>query len=137
MLNSQSMSSGNVISNAYMDRSPRYVAHWKIAIVCEDNGEREIFHGRTYELSMGGASVLCDRNIFEQGKVTVLLVLPWYKGTQKEKVVVIKSRMVYSVFSSDNHQFRIGLQFLNFHKDEGHFIEMALQSRRMITTFKE
>ena len=69
------------------DRSPRYVAHWKIAIVSDHFGEKEIYHGRTYEVSMTGASILSEHNVFLEGYVTILLALPWYRGKQKEKII--------------------------------------------------
>jgi hypothetical protein len=117
---------------SYVERAPRYVAHWRIAIVYEADGKNEIFHGRTYEVSLSGASILSDHNILVHSSVTVLLELPWYKGKQKKKIIEIKSRMVYTIFSSENGQFRTGLQFLSFKKGEEHYIETALKDRRRI-----
>jgi len=119
--------------NPPVDREPRYVAHWRIAIVYEDDEKNEIFHGRTYEVSLKGASIFSDHNIFFTGRVTILLAVPWYRGKQKEKIIEIKGRMVYTILSSDGHQFRIGLQFLSFKEGEERYIAVGLQDRRLIT----
>ncbi len=119
-------------SNTLIPREPRYVAHWKIAIVYNDHGKNEIFHGRTYEVSLSGTSIFSDHNIFVTDDVTVLLALPWYTSKQKEKIIEIRGRMAYTILSSENHQFRIGLQFLSFQKGEEHYIATSLKDRRQI-----
>ena len=123
----------NVTKDEFVDRSPRYVAHWKIAVVNVDcSGQKEIYHGRTYEVSLTGASILSDHNIFFEGHIIILLALPWYKGKQKEKIIEIKGRMVYTIFSSEGYQFRTGLQFLSCKEGEAHYIEKALRDKRRV-----
>ena len=116
-----------------IDRAPRYIAHWKIAIVYDDGkGDKEIYYGRTYEVSMTGASILSDHNVFFEGDIYILLALPWFRGKQKERIFRIRGRMVYTILSSEGNQFRTGLQFLSCEKGEAQYIEMALQGRRRV-----
>lgn len=133
MSNEKNNKLGNVTKDKIVDRAPRYAAHWKIAIVnVNTSGQREIYHGRTYEVSLTGASILSDHNVFFEGDIFILLALPWYKGMQKEKIIEIRGRMVYTIFSSEGHQFRTGLQFISCKKGEAHYIEKALRGKRRI-----
>jgi c-di-GMP-binding flagellar brake protein YcgR len=108
---------------------PRYRVHWKVLIVHEQSGTRQIFKGRTHDLSIKGASIYSDHNIFVEGKVTVYLVMPTLDGDLGEKVIEIESRMVYTVLASNQHQFRIGLHFLKF-KGNGHRLLSENLARR-------
>ncbi len=99
-------------------KHPRYRVHWRVAIVHENRGRSEIFHGRTHDLSLNGASLYSDHNIFVEGEVTALLAMPALKSGEPEKIIEIHSRMAYTILAANHHQFRIGLHFLRF-KDEG------------------
>lgn len=108
---------------------PRYRVHWKVLIVHEQSGTKQIFKGRTHDLSIKGASIHSDRNIFVEGKVTVYLVMPTLAGDLGEKIIEIESRMAYTVLASNQHQFRIGLHFLKF-KENGHRLLSENLARR-------
>ena len=110
-------------------RAPRYAVHWKIGILYEKDGKREIFHGRTFEVSASGSSFLSQHNIFKDGNVKVLLALPWYRDNQQEKVIEIEARIIHTILSSENQSFRTGLQFISFKDDKGHFLEIALRDQ--------
>lgn len=115
-----------------LDRKhPRYSVHWRVAIVYNNRGQNEIFHGKTHDLSVEGASVYSDHNIFVEDPVKVLLAIPSHSSNQSDRIVEINSRMVYTVLAANHHQFRIGLHFLRF-KDDGHrFLQSNLSKRSM------
>jgi hypothetical protein len=120
-------------SNAAEHRKqPRYRVHWRVAIVHEKDGRNEIFHGRTHDLSLNGASIYSDHNIFVEEPVTVLLAMPPIAPDQSEIIIEISSRMVYTLLASNHHQFRIGLHFLRFKADGRKLLADNLANRNPI-----
>jgi len=104
---------------------PRYLVRWRIAIVYEGSCGGKTFYGRANDICMGGMSVLCDHNIFFENEVTLLLALPPLSPREKEKILEISSRMVYTVLS--NQSFRVGLKFLSFKEGEKKLLENRLK----------
>lgn len=104
-------------SSAEHRKHPRYRVRWKVFIAHQWNGQEQIFSGRTHDLSLKGASVYSDHNIFVEGKVTVYLVMPTLVADLGEHIIEIESRMVYTVLASNQRQFRIGLHFLKFREN--------------------
>ena len=121
-------------SGAEQRKHPRYRVHWRVAIVHGKEGKHEIFHGRTHDLSISGASVYSDHNIFVEEPVSVLLAMPPLTAESREKIVEIRCRMVYTVLASSHHQFRIGLHFLHF-KGEGRNLLLENLSQRSALAF--
>jgi len=105
--------------------------HWKVAIVFNESDERPSFHGETAEISVEGASILTDHNIFTHNPVTLLLAIPPMHPGQRQKVIEIDARIMYTVHSSQHGRFRIGIHFHAF-KDEGKaFLDRNLKQRAM------
>lgn len=111
-------------------KNVRYHVHWQVAIVYDHKGKNEIFHGKTHDLSMDGASVYSDHNIFVEDSVIVLLAIPSISTNKSEKIIEVHSRMIYTVLAANHHQFRIGLHFLRFQND-GHQVLEANLARRL------
>lgn len=109
----------------------RHPIHWRIAIVHKNGDKNDIYHGRTNDLSVWGASVLVDHNIFMMSEVVLLLAIPPLHAGQKETIVEIQCRMAYTVLDSEQSQFRIGIRFLHF-KGEGKRILSDVLSKRVI-----
>ncbi len=109
----------------------RYPIHWRIALVHKTGDKNDIYHGRTHDLSMWGASILVERNIFVMSEVVILLAIPPLHMGQKETIIEIQCSMVYTVLDSEENQFRIGMRFLNF-KGEGKRILSDILSKRVI-----
>lgn len=105
-------------SGSELRKHIRYRVHWPVAVVHERDGRSEIFHGRTHDLSVNGASIYADHNIFTEEPVTVLLAMPPLSADQREIILEIHSRMAYTVLAANHHQFRIGLHFVRF-KENG------------------
>ena len=96
----------------------RHPIHWRIAMVHKNGSRNDIYHGHTNDLSMWGASILVDHNIFVMSDVVLLLAIPPQHAGQKETIVEIQCRMVYTVLDSEHGRFRIGIRFRHF-KGEG------------------
>ena len=109
----------------------RHPIHWRIAIVHKNGDKNDIYHGRTHDLSVWGASILVDHNIFMMTEVVMLLAIPPLHAGQKEIIVEIQCRMAYTVLDSEQSQFRIGIRFLSF-KGEGKRILSDILSKRQI-----
>lgn len=108
---------------------PRFHVRWQVAIVFEQRGENHTFHGRTHDLSLAGASVYSEHNIFVEEPVRVLLAVPSFATNKPPRIIEITARMIYTVLSSDHQQFRTGLHFLRFKDDGRHVLEEGLSKR--------
>ena len=108
----------------------RHPVHWRTAIIHKNVDRNDIFHGRTYDLSVNGASILIHHNIFRPEVVMLLAVPPLHAG-QKETLIEIHCHMVYTVLDSEQSQFRIGLHFLSF-KGDGKNILTEILSKRVV-----
>lgn len=101
------------------------------------NGEqKELFHGRTHDLSIGGASVYSDNNILVKQPVDVMLALPRLSSKQSEKIIEIHCQMLYTVLIYNHHQFRIGLHFLRFMENGRSLLEDCLSNRTPLPVLK-
>ena len=109
----------------------RHPIHWRIALVHKNGDKNDIYHGRTHDLSLWGASLLVDHNIFMMSEVVLLLAIPPLHMGQKETILEIQCRMVYTVLDSEHSQFRIGIRFLSF-KGDGKRILSDILSKRVI-----
>lgn len=118
-----------IANNAEHRDHPRYRAHLQVAIVYENKGQSEIFHGRTHDVSMSGASVYSDNNIFVEEPVKILLAIPPQCSNQSKRIIEIHSQMVYTVMPANHHKFRIGLHFLRFKGDGSALLDAYLANR--------
>jgi len=109
----------------------RHPIHWRIALIHKKNDKNETFHGVTHNLSVSGASILVDRNIFVKAEVVILLAIPPLHVGQRETILEIQSTMAYTVLDSEESRFRIGLHFLHF-KGEGKRILHDILSKRTL-----
>jgi c-di-GMP-binding flagellar brake protein YcgR len=119
------------VASAEHRRLYRYPVHWRIALVHKNGDKNDIYHGRTHDLSAGGASVFVDHNIFVMSEVVLLLAIPPLHPGQKETLIEIDCRMAYTILDSEQSRFRIGLRFLHF-KGEGKRILSDILSKRVI-----
>lgn len=111
--------------------APRFILHWRAAIVHKNNsGKEEIFHGRTRDISTSGMAICSERNVFTNTLVTVLLAVPPLNPGEKQKVIEVQSKMVYTVHSSTGHGFRIGLRFIKFKGDGKKVLTLQLEHRQ-------
>ncbi len=106
------------MGNKELRESPRYLVHWKIALVFDETENKPIFHGRTFDLSATGTAMLTRHNVYTEAPVTVLLAPPPLNRGASMRVIEINAQQVYSVYSGAASCFRLGLRFLKF-KDDG------------------
>ena len=106
----------------------RHPVHWRAAIIHKNMDRNDIFHGRTHDLSVSGASVFIHHNIFRPEVVMLLAVPPLHAG-QKETIIEIHCHMAYTVLDSEQSQFRVGLRFLSFKGDGRNILAKILSTR--------
>lgn len=115
---------------AIENREPRrLVVHWRIAIVFDEAEKRPSIHAHTHDLSLSGASVHTDHNVATNTLVTVLLSPPIAYEGERQKVIEIRAKLVYSVYSGSNFCFRIGLNFIKFKNDGLQILKDMLDSQ--------
>lgn len=100
-----------VVKSDYVHREHRrYRVYCRVAIVRKN----ELFHGRTHELSIDGASIYSDSKILIKEPVDVFLSIPPHTPKQSEKVIEALCQMLYTVLVPNCGQFRMGMHFLGF-----------------------
>ena len=131
---------GNAASNAAESRGSgeltrrkryRHPVRWRVAIVNKDGDRNDIYHGRTYDVSLSGISVLLDRNMLFTSEVVLLLAIPPMHQGQKETIIEIQCRLTHTVLDSEHSQFRLGMKFIHF-KGDGQRILSDILSKRHI-----
>jgi hypothetical protein len=122
-----SSSSGDANSRKYY----RHPVRWRVAIVNKSGGKNDIYHGRTFDVSMSGISILLERNMTFTSEVVVLLAIPPIHQGLKETIVEIQCNLTHSVLDSVHSQFRLGMKYIQF-KGEGKKILSEVLSKRHI-----
>ena len=107
----------------------RHPVHWRVAIVHDNVGKNEIYHGQTHDLSVTGASIFMDKNLFLSAEVIMLLAVPPTSIGQRETIIEIMCNMAYTVLDSEHSRFRIGIRFLNFKRNGRQLLEDILSKR--------
>ncbi|MFC5301567.1 PilZ domain-containing protein [Azospira restricta] len=93
---------------------PRYLLRWRAALVFDGQATEAAIEGKTYDLSLGGATLLTHEQVRDAGSTTLLLTPPPLLYGQPQKVIVVQARLVYSVHSDAHMCFRTGLHFIRF-----------------------
>lgn len=102
---------------AIIRSSARYHVRWKIALIFDEVEQKPTFHGRTHDLTLLGTGMLTHRDVFTDSPVVVLLAIPPLHRNGRQKVIEIRAKQVYSVYSGETFCFRLGLEFINFKGD--------------------
>lgn len=109
--------------------SSRYLARWRIAIVFDETENKPTIHGYTHDLSLNGVSVHTDHTVVSLTPVTVLLSPPMAQEGERQKLIEIRSKLAYSVYSGSNFCFRVGLNFVKFKNDGLQVLKGILDSQ--------
>ncbi|GHD68530.1 PilZ domain-containing protein [Jeongeupia chitinilytica] len=122
---------GNQIDTAWFSPrgEPHYLLNWRVSLVYQDAGKRQTFRGRIFDLSHSGFSLLSDHNLPVSDQVTVLISVPPLAAGQRPRILEVKSRVLYTVLSSEFQQFRVGVRFLAFKADGRHYLDSNLAAR--------
>lgn len=102
----------------------RHSVHWKVVLIYKKDGLDATFHGQTYDLSLGGACIYSDENIYVEEPVVMSIRVRTKRGGQK--VIGVKCQMLYNIISSNYAKFRIGIAFLGFNADGKEVLAEAL-----------
>lgn len=119
---------GGAINNRKHHRHP---VRWRIALVNKGDGKNDIYHGRTYDVSMSGINVLLEHNVFFTSEVVVLLAIPPTLPGQKETIVEIQCNIMHTVLDSEHKQFRLGMKFVQFKRDGKRILSDILSKRHI------
>lgn len=128
-MNNALINSGNA-ENANHRQYDRYAVHWQVVIIYRKDGKDATFHGRTYDLSLGGACIYADHNIFVVEPVAMSIRV--HTSHHSFKVIGVKCSMLYNILSSNYGKFRIGIQFIEFNGDGKEVLAEALSKRPVI-----
>lgn len=111
-------------------RHPRYLVKWRAAIEAAVNGKPTLYYGVTKDISMGGASVFLENNIFFEEAITLHLEVPNGKGHNANyREIAIKARMIHTVHDGTAHRFRAGVEFKAFvNAEDRNFMETLLNA---------
>ncbi|GGP22858.1 PilZ domain-containing protein [Silvimonas iriomotensis] len=132
----QSVPSNNFFSAGFGDapvqdlrKESRYLVNWRVAIVYSETEERLSFRGRAFDISASGLSLHSDFSLPVSDRVTVLISIPPASAGQRPKILEVKSRVVYTVLSSEFNTFRTGIQFVDFKSDGKAQLKQILAGR--------
>lgn len=113
----------------------RFPLRLRVAIVYHlhrDAANRPTFHGTSCDLSLTGVAVILDRNISNPEEVTVLLSIPPEHDQERHRIVEATAKIVYTVFSSKDDAFRVGLEFRNFKGNSKRLLHETLERRSFV-----
>lgn len=102
-------------------RHTRYLVNWKVSIVndhdTDEQGQSRTYHGRAYEISESGMSILTHHNIYFTHHIIVLVSVPSMVSHVRNSIVEIRSGMKYTVYSGERMGFKTGIIFLEYKND--------------------
>ena len=109
----------------------RHPLRWRVAVVNKSGGQHDIYHGRTHDISLSGASIMLERNVFFTAEVVILLAIPPMHQGQRETILEIQCNVMHTVMDSASGLFRLGMKFVHF-KGEGKQVLHDILSKRHI-----
>lgn len=109
--------------------APRFLVNWKVVVMNEVNGKRSFYHGRAYDISMGGLCLHSENNLIFTNSVIVLISVPPLSDKDKVHVIEVHSRISNTVLASDTKLFRIGVTFLRFKEGDERYLKKFLTER--------
>jgi len=108
----------------------RYPVCWKMAIMPGHGSIREIHHGQTQNLSLGGASLLCHHypeNAPEDA--TIFLFVATQQIGHKPAPIKARVKVLLSPPATDRGCFRLSLEFAEFYGDAWLVLSEILAAR--------
>jgi c-di-GMP-binding flagellar brake protein YcgR len=107
-------------------RYTRYEADWRVSIMNKSGAATEIYRDRVHDISLAGAGIYSDTDIFTEGALVILVETPLPYGRVRKVITGIECRMCRPVFLADHGKFHIGLDFVRFYGIDKHFLAEAL-----------
>lgn len=112
----------------------RHYARWRIDIIFDETENRPTIHGHTHDVSLRGASIYTEHNVFSNTPVTVMLFPPLEHKGEQQKVIEIRTQLIYSVYGGGNSSFRVGLDFIKFKKDGQRILKDKLDKQILLNS---
>ncbi len=105
----------------------KYIVHWAVAIIAEQDGKELVHLGHTHDISLAEATVFVDEMLNTAKPVTLEVRIP--KGKSIKEWVVVEIQCGNAVSIAEEDHFRIPLQFKSFSGDGKQVLEDALKER--------
>lgn len=112
--------------------SARYRVAWKVALVFEEDEHKPTYHGRTHDLSLSGTGMLTSVNLYTDAPVIMLIAPPPLHQSVRQKIIEVKARQQYVLYSGEAGAFRLGFAFLEFKKDGFEVLKERLKHHQPI-----
>jgi len=113
----------------------RYKVTWKIALIGHKAKDKPAYLlGRTHDLTQEGTGMLTHKDLFSESPVVLLLALPPTHRNGRQKVIEIRARQIYSVYSGETSCFRLGFEFISYKRDGFAELKEGLSHHRPILT---
>lgn len=94
-------------------RANRFLVKWRSAIVLGSAANQVTYHGWLKDISITGTAIFSDKTI-PHGSLAELHIEVPATIDQKEHILTLKARIVYSLYDSSANQFRTGIEFIKF-----------------------
>lgn len=94
-------------------RATRFVVKWRAAIALGSGAEQVIYHGWLKDISISGTALFSERAIPHSPLIELHIEVPAI-NTQKERILTLQARIIYSLHDGSAHQFRTGIEFVKF-----------------------
>ncbi len=107
----------------------RYPVRWPVAIIFNHSRGEEVFHGHTHDLSISGASILTEHNVYTNDAITLLISIPPLHPALKRTTIEVQAKMMYSVLSPKHQCFRIGLHFREYKNNGSYLLTQSFEQR--------
>jgi len=107
-------------------RHIRYEVDWNVSIMNKSGAPSEIYRDRIHDISLCGAGIYSDADIFTAEQLVILLETPFSSGKMKKVITGIECNMCRPVFLTECGRFHVGLDFVYFHGIGKHFLAEAL-----------
>jgi len=104
----------------------RCSVHWRSAISIVGNDGPQTLQCKTNDISTGGVSVICPRNIFPDNELTVYLLIDPGGPTRPQVVFEAQGKVMNTVLSSQQGGFRLGIEFTKFAGDSKQLLKKHL-----------
>lgn len=98
-------------------KNQRHAKRLRAVLIVDEDGNQSKTHGRTHDVSSGGASIISDYNLVSKHPITVCILLRPGDPINPPLIFEAKSRVVHSVLSRQQGGFRISVEFLDIAGD--------------------
>lgn len=105
-------------------QNPRLRLRWHAALRLG----QALLYGETFDLSLGGASLLMGQNIAGGTVATLFLQAPSRRPGVKGRVIEVQSKILYAAFAAEHDRWRLGVQFVRFAGEGKNILEKEMRA---------